>query len=214
MARFTEWCPELEAALSEPFPREHHAQKDRKGTFVTTRHYVARLNELVGVGGWSMEPVVSFHSGNKLGLAVGVTVLGVTKWNVGDEMEDHGEPGEDGKVRDFGSSSTNSWAQSFKRCMAYGFGMGLYLYDKDWTKQYLAGRAPASNGAAEKAADNASRTKLAALLERLAGAPLTDDVRTIADNAVVLAEKGGPQSRVDGAIKWAKELLNELEAKV
>jgi hypothetical protein len=136
-ALFTEWCPELERALAEPFPVELHMQKGGKGTFVSVHHYVARLNRLVGVHGWTMEPPQTFHAGNKLGMAVGVTILGVTKWNVGDEMEDHGEPDDDGKVRDFGSSCTNSWAQAAKRCLAYGFRMGLYLYDKDWTTRYL-----------------------------------------------------------------------------
>jgi hypothetical protein len=142
MARFDGWCEELEQALAEPFPRELHTAKGKKGTFVSVHHYVARLNELVGVYGWSMEPPIHYHSGSKLGLAVGVTILGVTKWNVGDEMEDHGEPDEDNIVRDFGSSSTNSWAQGFKRCCAYGFALGLYLYDKDFTKRYLDSRTP------------------------------------------------------------------------
>lgn len=139
MPKYTEWSDELVKELAEPFPRELHQQKDRRGTFVSVHDYVHRLNALVGPQGWSMEPPTDYHSGNKLGLCVGVTIFGVTKWNVGDEMEDHGEPDEDNKVRDFGSSSTNSWAQGFKRCMAYGFGLGLYLYDKQWTKQYLAG---------------------------------------------------------------------------
>jgi hypothetical protein len=146
----TSWTPELVAALAEPFPRELHTNKHNRGTFVSVRHYVARLNELVGPQGWSMDAPVAFHAGNKLCLGVGVTILGVTKWNVGDEQEDHGDPIEytdpnsgevKEKVVDFGSSSTNSWAQAFKRCLAYGFGLGLYLYDKDFTKQYLASRA-------------------------------------------------------------------------
>lgn len=142
MAKYTEWSEELEKALAEPFAPELHMQKGGKGTFVSVHHYVSRLNALVGVHGWSMEPVVTFHAGNKLGIAVGVTILGVTKWNVGDEMEDHGEPDDDGKVRDFGSSCTNSWAQAFKRCLAYGFRMGLYLYDKEWTRKFLAKGRP------------------------------------------------------------------------
>jgi hypothetical protein len=154
---FTEWCPELEKALAEPFPREQHTQKGNKGTFVSVHHYVARLNALVGVQGWSMPQPSAFHAGNKLTIALGITILGVTKWNVGDEMEDHGEPVVDGetgreKVVDFGSSCTNAYAQAFKRCMAYGFRCGLYLYDKDWTRKYLANKnsnAPRqqSNGA-------------------------------------------------------------------
>lgn len=146
----TSWTPELVAALAEPFPREVHTQKHNKGTFVSVHHYVARLNELVGPQGWSMDAPVAFHAGQKLCLGVGVTVLGVTKWNVGDEQEDHGDPIEytddagnvKEKVVDFGSSSVNSWAQAFKRCCAYGFGLGLYLYDKEGTRQYLGNSSP------------------------------------------------------------------------
>jgi hypothetical protein len=165
MARYTEWCEELEAALAEPFAAELHKTKDRFGTFVSVRHYVERLNELVGVHGWSMDAPVQYRSGNKLGLAVGVTILGVTKWNVGDEMEDHGEPIEytdertgevKEKVVDFGSSSTNSWAQAFKRCCAYGFSMGLYLYDKDRTRAMLSGGR--RNGAAKQKQPTRVRT--------------------------------------------------------
>lgn len=144
---FTEWCPELERALAEPFPRELHKNIGTKGTHVPVHHYVARLNSLVGVHGWSMPQPAAFHAGNKLTLTIGVTILGVTKWNVGDEMEDHGEPIEyvddNGQTRekvvDFGTAGTNAFAQGFKRCLAYGFRMGLYLYNKNWTKKYLAG---------------------------------------------------------------------------
>lgn len=151
---FTEWTDALGAALAEPFAKELHAQKDKKGTFVQVHHYTRRLNELVGAGGWAMLPPVPYSAGEKFGLAIGISILGVAKWNVGDEMEDHGEPVEytdkqtgevKEKVVDFGSSSTNSFAQAFKRCCSL-FGLGLYLYDKDFTRQYLAGRAPASNG--------------------------------------------------------------------
>lgn len=136
----TAWTPELVDALAEPFARELHQSKGKKGTFVSVHHYVRRLNDLVGPQGWSMEAPTTYHAGEKLGICVGITILGVTKWNVGDEMEDHGEPEEDGVVRDYGSSSTNSWAQAFKRCMAYGFGCGLYLYDKKYTQALLSDR--------------------------------------------------------------------------
>lgn len=166
--RFTAWCPELRAALAEPFPREAHTNKGSKGTFVSVHLYHARLNELVGVDGWSMPAPLTYRAGEKLGMVVGVTVLGVTKWNVGDEMEDHGEPIEytdpqSGEVRekvvDYGSSSTNSWAQAFKRCMAYGFGMGLYLYDKSLTKAIMAGRIqPSPLLPVERVSDEQLRT--------------------------------------------------------
>src|SRR4051812_7640249 len=88
----TQWSDELAAALAEPFPRELHKTIGNKGTHVAVHSYVRRLNELVGPQGWSMSAPIPFRSGRKQGLAVGVTILGVTKWNVGDEMEDHGEP--------------------------------------------------------------------------------------------------------------------------
>lgn len=154
--KHTEWTKELAADLAAPFPINQHTQKGGKGTFVSVRHYVQRLDELVGPHGWSMPQPATHHAGAKLGICVGVTILGVTKWNFGDEVEDHGDPIEftdrstgevKEKVVDFGTSYTNAWAQGFKRCLAYGFGMGRYMYDKDWTKQYLGGKASApTNG--------------------------------------------------------------------
>lgn len=63
----------------------------------------------------------------------------------------------------------------------------------------------------DEPADNKSRAQLAGLLEALAAAPLSDKSRGIADTALKLAEDGGPQDRVDKAIKWATELVVELE---
>lgn len=123
MAKYTEWCPALEAALAEPFPAAVVKQKSKGGTriaFVSWHHYVRRLNALVG-SGWSMgEPVVREIAG-KLVLGVPVTILGVTRVNFGDEDE-----GKD----DYGTASTNAWAQAFKRTCAL-FGIGLDMYDKD-----------------------------------------------------------------------------------
>lgn len=61
----------------------------------------------------------------------------------------------------------------------------------------------------DPAASNESRKELAGLLERLEGAGLTEQDATIADNAMKLAADGGPQSRVDGAIKWARGILKD-----
>lgn len=122
MARYTSWCPELERDLAAPFPAEAVQTKKLKGNsidFVPWHLYVQRLNYLVGPA-WSMEPPIPMQAGGKLVLAVGLTILGVTRWNVGDEDADH---------EGFGSGSVNAFAQSYKRAAAM-FGMGLGMYDK------------------------------------------------------------------------------------
>jgi len=122
MSRFCEWCPELEAALAEPFPMAVMQQKRLGGSsidFVAWHHYVHRLNTLVG-GGWSMGDPVFHDTGGKLVVGLPVTILGVTRINFGDE---------EGDKDDYGTAATNAWAQAFKRTLAL-FGMGLYMYDK------------------------------------------------------------------------------------
>lgn len=154
MAQFDKWSDQLEEALAAPFPKDAHLDKGRKGIFVPVHEYVARLNDLVGVAGWSSECRM-FQSGNKLCMAVGLNILGVEKWNVGDEQQDHGDPvlDEHGKekVVDYGSSTTNAWAQAFKRTCAYGFKLGFYLYDKQWTQQYV-GKSSSYEGTYERPA--------------------------------------------------------------
>lgn len=122
MAEYTEWSQDLEDALSRPFPPDC-VQQLKKGSasisFVPWHHYARKLNHLVGPG-WSMgEPIVREIAG-KLVIGVPVTIFGVTRVNFGDEDE-----GKD----DYGTASTNAWAQSFKRTCAL-FGMGLDMYDK------------------------------------------------------------------------------------
>lgn len=120
--RYTEWCPELEAALRRPFPSECVQQKKIKNTpisFVPWHVYTQKLNALVG-DGWSMEPPIPMQAGGKLVIAVGLTILGVTRWNVGDEDADH---------EGYGSGATNAFAQAYKRAAAL-FGMGLDMYRK------------------------------------------------------------------------------------
>jgi hypothetical protein len=122
MAQFEAWTPELEVALAAPFPPEAHKTKKLGGneiTFVSVWDYVNRLNELVGVNGWGLD-VDTFDAGGKLIAACRLTILGVTKTNLGDEKEEKD---------DFGTAATNSWAQGFKRACSL-FGLGLYLYDK------------------------------------------------------------------------------------
>lgn len=207
MSRFSEWCLGLEAALAEPFPVAVHQNKGSKGTFVSVRHYVARLNATVGVGGWSMPAVESFHSGNKLGLAVGVTILGVTKWNVGDEMEDHGEPDEDGKIRDYGSSSTNSWAQGFKRCLAYGFGLGLYMYDKDATRAILAGQPTRESAPRQPREEQPATDKQVAFLSRLMKSHVFGDAARLTVQGEI--EAGISKSRAMRLIDEAQKRIAE-----
>lgn len=151
MPRYTEWCDELEQALSEPFPRELIKVKEQGGAkieFVSWHHYVRRLNDLVGPG-WSMgNPIIAktdpYEKWSKkqnamvtmpgrFVIAVPVTILGVTRVNVGDESE-----GKD----DYGTPSTNALAQAFKRTLAL-FGMGLEFYDKEARMRAMrAGNAP------------------------------------------------------------------------
>lgn len=122
MAKFTEWCPALEAALAEPFPPEFVQQKKKGGTaidFVAWHHYARRLNELVG-GGWSVGELSMREVGGKLLIALPLTILGATRTNVGTEDEDKD---------DYGDAGTNAWAQAFKRSASL-FGVGLGMYDK------------------------------------------------------------------------------------
>lgn len=131
MARYTEWCEDLERELAEPFPKEWIQQKRQGGTsidFVGWPLYVHKLNALVGPG-WSMGTPILQEVGGKLVMGLPITILGVTRVNFGSEDEEHGNAGEDGKVRDFGSAETNSFAQALKRTLAL-FGMGLPMYDK------------------------------------------------------------------------------------
>lgn len=132
MAKFTEWCPALEAALAEPFPPEFVQQKTKGRTaidFVAWHHYARRLSELVG-GGWSVGELTMRDVGGKLLLALPLTILGTTRTNVGTEDE-----GKD----DYGDAATNAWAQAFKRSAAL-FGVGLGMYDKAGVAEKYKGK--------------------------------------------------------------------------
>jgi hypothetical protein len=122
VAKYTEWSAELEAELAEPFPAAYVQTKKLKGneiSFVPWHVYVRKLTHLVG-SGWQMEPPIPMQAGGKLVVAVGLTILGVTRWNVGDEDADH---------EGYGSGATNAFAQGYKRAAAL-FGVGLDMYDK------------------------------------------------------------------------------------
>lgn len=120
--QFTEWGPELADALAEPFAPEAHQTKRQGGseiTFVSVHHYKTRLNATVGPHGWECRVRLEDHTG-KLVCVCSLTILGVTKENVGDEDEEKDS---------YGTASTNSYSQAFKRT-ASDFGLGAYLYDK------------------------------------------------------------------------------------
>lgn len=131
-----EWSPELMAALAEPFDpaliglkevKDRKTNTTSKIPFVSWTHYVERLNKLVGPG-WSDNVTMMHSAGGKLVVAVSVTILGVTRSNLGDENE----------AKDsFGTASTNAVAQAQKRACAK-FGLGLYLYDKEERIKALA----------------------------------------------------------------------------
>lgn len=197
MSVYAEWCDELEAALAEPFPMEVRQNKRMGGqeiTFVSWTHYVERLNRLVGAGGWEVGEVNFWHAGDKLVMAVPVTILGVTKVNVGDEGEDKD---------DFGTAATNAYAQALKRTLAL-FGMGLRdLYIEKGKTRPPKKQAPA--------ATDASRKKLAGLVEELDKAGLTGDDAKTKTRALNLALNGGPQDKVDAAIAWCETTISELE---
>lgn len=142
MALFDRWCIELEDALAAEFPAACHETKKQgrqEITYVSVHVYAYRLNLLVGPQGWEQENPIWGTVGQKMAVGVPVSILGKRKVNFGSEMEDHGEPEErdDGQggtkkvTVHFGSAEVNAWAQAFKRTLAYGFGMGLYLYDKE-----------------------------------------------------------------------------------
>jgi hypothetical protein len=125
-----EWSSAIVAALAEPFEPQDHKTKRQGGqniTFVDVHRYKERLNLVVGPHGW--ESAVRFDVvGGKLIATVRLTVLGVTKENVGDEVEVP-ELNERGNEKIVGSPATNSYAQAFKRACS-DFGLGDYLYDE------------------------------------------------------------------------------------
>ena len=203
MTYHTGWTPELVDALAAPFPPEAHKEKKQGGariTFVDVHRYEDRLNGTVGPQGWGS--AVRFDVvGGKLISTVSLTVLGVTKENVGDEVEVP-ELNERGNEKIIGSPATNSYAQAFKRACS-GFGLGAYLYDE-------SKREAAKRGVAE-AADNGTRATLAGLVEKLEGVGLNGGHGKVLERAKVLATQGGSASKVTAAIEWAKGVISELE---
>lgn len=153
MAKYSEWSAELEAALAEPFPadwvKQKKAGRGERSTsisFVPWHRYVSKLNSLCG-GGWSMGTPLVLHVGDKLVLAIPVTIFGVTRVNFGDEDDSEWETQVDEKTGEetekktmYGSPCTNAFAQSFKRTCAL-FGIGLDMYNKGGAKAQPATQA-------------------------------------------------------------------------
>jgi hypothetical protein len=117
---------EASSALTAPFAIEHVEVKpgatngDKSQAlalaYVDLRAYQDRLDAVVGPEGWAVEY-------RQLGksLICRLTILGVSK-------EDVGEPSADGS-----NPATEALAQAFKRtCSAFGLGRYLYSLPKEW----------------------------------------------------------------------------------
>jgi len=112
----------LADVLAERFPEACHKTLPKEGgknvTYVEVWDYQQRLNQTVGVQGWDSQVRLE-AAGGKLIATLSLTILGVTKTNLGDE---------DAEKESWGGAATAAYAQAFKRAAA-GFGMGLYMYE-------------------------------------------------------------------------------------
>jgi hypothetical protein len=109
------------SALCSPFPAEvvelkpgAVAEEKKRAlalAYVDARHYQARLDAVVGAGGW----MVSYRPWGERAVICALTILGVTREDVG-EAEKH-DP----------NQATSAAMQAFKRACA-AFGLGRYLY--------------------------------------------------------------------------------------
>ena len=117
---------EAASALTAPFALDQIAIKPGAVTkdktkalalpYVDLRTYQDRLDAVVGLDGWSVE-----YRPTANGLICRLTILGVTK-------EDIGEPSSDGD-----NPATEALAQAFKRaCTAFGLGRFLYHLPTVW----------------------------------------------------------------------------------
>jgi hypothetical protein len=201
---FDAWSEDLIAALGEPFAAEDHKSKRQGGqeiTFVDVHKYKERLNATVGPHGWSsavrLEPV-----GGKLICTVALTVLGVTKENVGDEVEVP-ELNERGNEKIIGSPATNSYAQAFKRCCS-DFGLGDYLYDEA-RRSAAAGKRPARSQSGNDRSQSGNGDKAS-------DAQLGLIKRLMASMAVTQIERDGIQKRIGAGMtkKQASEAIEWL----
>lgn len=190
MSTYTEWSDDLADALAEPFAPAAHQTKRQGGseiTFVSVHHYKQRLNATVGPAGWSNTVRLEEHSG-KLVAVVALSILGVTKENVGDEDEDKDS---------FGTASTNAYAQAFKRACS-DFGLGAYLYDK-------AGREAATRPASRPASGGKATQRQMEYLDKImkSSAFTADERDRVAAKVAAMDGK-----TVSAAIEWAKEQLD------
>jgi hypothetical protein len=117
---------EAASALTAPFALDQIAIKPGAVTkdktkalalpYVDLRTYQDRLDAVVGIENWSVE-----YRSTAGGLICRLTILGVSK-------EDIGEPSSDGD-----NPATEALAQSFKRaCTAFGLGRYLYHLPNTW----------------------------------------------------------------------------------
>lgn len=133
--RFAEWCPDLVAALREPFPDSAWRDmeiptKGGKTTsvpYIPWFHYAEKLDELVGPAGWSIgEPRWQvIGSPAQLIVAAPITILGVTKWAVAtDDLERiDRKSGEIEHVEGYGGPIERAMAALLKRgCALFGLG--------------------------------------------------------------------------------------------
>jgi hypothetical protein len=206
---FDEWSPDLVTALEEPFAPGDHKDKRQGGStimFVDVHKYKERLNATVGPHGWSstlrLEPI-----GGKLICTVALTVLGVTKENVGDEVEVP-EVNERGNEKIIGGPATNSYAQAFKRA-ASDFGLGSYLYDE--AKRNAAKKGGGQSGPRAVPKDSKATPKQMEYLDKL----MKSSVFTEAERDQVGRKvAGGDKAVVSRAIEWAKEQMDERKQAV
>lgn len=200
MATFDKWSDELHAALNAPFPADLHKTKKQGGaeiTFVEWHRYADRLNALVGPEGW--EVALRFHDvGGKLVTVASMSILGVTKENVGDEDEDKDS---------YGTACTNSFAQAFKRAAAL-FGMGLYMYDKAGRAAATRGAPRATTSAGSDSPRKASVKQMEYLDKLIRSSVFTDEERASVGRKVA-SEDGVVVSK---AIEWAKEQVDARKA--
>ncbi len=122
---------ELASALCEPFPSDalglkpgalnHDHSRALVLAYADTRTYQERLDQVVGPDSWS----VRFNL-LPTGAICALTILGITKADVGDYPADYPEKPHENR-------STAAAAQAFKRaCAQFGIGRYLYALPRTW----------------------------------------------------------------------------------
>ena len=124
----TKLTQEILQKLSEPFPSDviefkpGATTRDKKKAlalaYVEVRHYIDRLNEVVGPD-WTDQYQFINPSGELI--SCGLTIYGVTRWDIGEKNS-----------KDV-NTATSALAQSFKRaCVKFGLGRHLYAIESVW----------------------------------------------------------------------------------